>query len=356
MTDERKQQTESRKAVLAFKTYTAAPPNIDEDNEYMTNLGQEFSLTAVIVIYVNGEPVGEEVPSSVQWTFGGVGSYVNSYQPTVMSAEVDFNVNLEANPVALYYATLPTDGSVAINCVAIAPDGTPCQEDGTLEVQVNTYAMVGVQQGEIQLQTPAEGITLLSFGDSLNAGVPGLALALRNSVSVYPGWFGAIQLVNSVRQFTGQSGRIYSLCNTAGKFVLDAEATAEDYIYSSVQVAGGQIADYDFDDTPNQQLLTEIEGDPITQFTVSETFQLYPVFNGSTTPTPNSDPEQIWCPAINSIVWGWEATVTLNSQMQWEIISQTVMNLAPGPFGLPEWEGTIRGVSLRTRPRRIVKK
>lgn len=82
MIEERKPQAASlRKAVLVFKTLNTVNPDVKQDNEYTANLGEEFNLTAVIVIYVNGEPVGEEVPSSVRWTFGNVGSYVNAYQP-----------------------------------------------------------------------------------------------------------------------------------------------------------------------------------------------------------------------------------------------------------------------------------
>jgi hypothetical protein len=161
--------------------------------------------------------------------------------------------------------------------------------------------------------------------------------------------------VKSVRQFTGQSGQVYSVSNTGGNFVLDAAPPEEDYIYSKVEVEDGEIADYNFDDTPNQQLLPEINGDTITQFTVDESFLLYLVFNGSATPAPNTDPSQIWFPAIFSIIWGWQATVTHNGQNEWAITDQQIAQVQPGPFGLPTWQGTIGDVALRTRPPRLTK-
>jgi hypothetical protein len=355
MTEEQKGLTTQSRRLVLKSLDAGANPAVD-DNEYAANLGQAFGLTAVIVIYVDGEPVGEETPVSVQWEFDGIGSYVNAYQPTVQAAAPDLNVNLQANPVGLYYWTNVAGGIVDIGCEAIAPDGTPCQENGVLTLQANTYQGVATQQGEIQLQQ-LDGDTFLSFGDSLGSGtgVPGLAVAFPVDGAAYPGWLGAIQLVNSVRQFTGQSGRIYSVSNTGGNFVLDAAPPADDYIYGKVEVEEGEIADYNFDDTPNLRLLSNIEGDPITQFTVNETFQLYFVFNGSTTQTPNADPTQIWHPATASIVWGWQATVTQISQNGWEITNGQVFGLGPGAYQLPTWQGRIGNVALRTRPKRLTK-
>lgn len=328
-----------------------------QDNTYQANVGEAFSLQAVIIVYENGEPVGEVDPIAVQWEFGGASRYLSSFQPTVAQADADLDVNLQANPVQLYYwapEVLGGTSVVPIVCIAEAPDGTSLQEEGQLTLVANPYVPGGMVQGEIQLQQLPNGNTLLSYGDSLGEGEPGLALAYNTAPgAAYGGWLGAIQLVSSVRQFTGQSGQVYTLSNTNGNFVLDGSAAAQDFIYSKEQVAEGGVTQYTFDDSPNQELLPVINGDPITQFTVDETFALFFVYNGSATEDPNDDPTQIWFPITVFIEWGWQATVANDGENVWNIVTQQVTDPTPMQLVMPGWEGTVSNLVVPVDPARI---
>jgi hypothetical protein len=315
-------------------------------NQFQANVGQLFSIQAVIAVTVDGHPAGEVAPSAVQWNFGGGSQAVASYQPTVAAAAPNLNINLQANPVRLFYWFPQVPGGtsiVPISCSAQVPNGPLVQGNGTLDLVANAYQFVGVVQGQIQLEALPDGNTLLSYGDSLTVGTPGFAIAYSTAPGAdYPGWLGAIQLVNGVRRFIGQSGTIYELANTNGQFVLDGAATDPDYIYGKVEVEEGEIAEYTFDDTPNQQLLPVINKDPIVRFEVGETFHLYIVFNGSTSPAPNNNPAQIWFSVAPFITWGWQATVVNDGNNVWQITGQQVIGPTPGGFQLPSWQGTIR--------------
>ncbi len=78
--------TSNCKYRLAFKSAPSAQRSA-EDNSYEGNVGNLFSLQAVIVIYENGAQVGEVDPIAVQWIFGGASQAVANYGSVANFAE-----------------------------------------------------------------------------------------------------------------------------------------------------------------------------------------------------------------------------------------------------------------------------
>lgn len=323
----------------------AGQPGLGQD-QFWTNVGAAFGVRAVIVTYVDGEPVGESPPVAVSWQLGGASLCLRSYRPTVHAGAPDYAVNQQANPLRLYYWLPEVPGAVStvpITCDAQTQDGTWLQQSATLYVRSNPDSLVGGVRGQIQLQPLPNRNTLLSFGDSLGDGTPGLAVQRRVDVARYPGWLGVIQLVKSVRSFTGESGRVYSLVDTGNSYVLDAASTDPDFIYGKSEIEDGEIdGSYTFDDTPNQELLPVIGGDPITSFTVDESYRATFVFNGSTSLDPSGDTAQIWFPVAPTLDWGWRATVTNDGANHWTIGQSSVAGPTPTTMVPPSWQGTIR--------------
>ncbi|MER6631823.1 hypothetical protein ABT301_27030 [Streptomyces sp. NPDC000987] len=332
------------------------------DDHFQTDVGAEFSLQAVIVVYINGRPVEEVLPTAVHWDFEGASQYLNTYHPTVQAGTPDFDVDLQANPVRLHY-WLPEVGGdrsiVVIHCQAQAPDGTWLQKDGTLDLWANGYGVRDAEGGSIRLSDLPNGNTLLSYSDCHGPDTPGIAIAYQVDGARYPGWLGAIQLVRGIRQFVGQSGKRYPLLRT-DDFLLDAAAGDPDFVYGKVEVEEGEIAEYGFNDTPNQELLPVIDDDPIQRFEVDEEFRLFFVYNGSTMANPSADPTQIWAPTTVYFDWGWSATVVHNGENQWTITDSHITPPTAGQFGLPSWDGTARAAAepdiLRRQPQHTAKR
>src|SRR5262249_41087404 len=153
-----------------------------------------------------GGPWEEIDPVSVFWIFAGMGEYAASYQPTVQAAIPNYDVNFTANPVNLYYwwpgsSQIPMS-PVEITCMVMTPYGS-IEDSLTLMLTSNVYNLAASQMGDIQLIVSEDGDTRLSFGGDA---APGFAAAYQAENTMYPGWLGSIQLVNSVRKFTGASG------------------------------------------------------------------------------------------------------------------------------------------------------
>ena len=308
-------------------------------------MGSLFGIHCTILI--DGQPVE---PIRVQWALAGEAGYVAQYRPQVAAAAPAVNIDLTANPVEFYPWTDAAPQAIVVE--AQAPDGEWVPGGGTLTLKANTYRFGEGREGGIELQPLQGGNTLIALGHDPRL-APGIALAFDVPGAIYPGYFGAIQLVASVRVFHTQV-RDYYLCNTQGEYVLDAAAADTDYLYSKIEVEEGEIARYTFSDTPNQELLPAIEGNVVESFDVRETFQTYIVYNGSTAADPNDDIAQIWFPTTAAISWGWTATATNDGQNHWRLTNGQVIDPTPGNFALPSWAGTIRdattypNLSLRT--------
>ncbi|MFD3416232.1 hypothetical protein [Streptomyces cyaneofuscatus] len=330
---------------LSFRPTTAATTRTDD--HFQTAVGAEFGLQAVIVVYIDGQSAGEVPPTAVHWEFEGASRYLNTYHPTVQAGSPDFDVNFQANPVRLHY-WLPGVGgnlsTVVIHCQAQAPDGTWLQKDGTLDLWANGYRVRAAEWGSIRLSDLPNGNMLLSYSDCHGPDTPGIAIAYQVDGARYAGWLGAIQLVRGVRQFVGQSGKLYTLFRT-DDYLLDAAAGDPDFVYGKVEVEEGEIAEYGFNDTPGQELLPVIDDDPIQRFEVDEEFRLFFVYNGSTMANPIADPTQIWAPTTVYFNWGWSATVVHKGENRWSVADSRITPAKAGSFGLPSWGGTVRAAA-----------
>lgn len=308
-----------------------------DDNDFQANVGELVAIHCVIVI--DGQPVE---PVAVIWQLGDPNGFVMQYSPTVQSAHPNFNIDLTANPITFFPWNAEQTQPTQIMVEAQAHDGQWVAGTGTLTVTPNGYEQHGDYVGTIQLQGLPSGNTLVAFDGEDPATQPGIALGYTIPGGAnYPGYLGGIQIVSSVRYFH-TAARDYYLTNTQGAFVLDAASTQSDYVYSKVDVELGEIPNYTFNDTPNQELLPVIEGNTVESFVVNESFALFPVASGSTLANPNIDPSQIWFPVVALTTWGWSATVVNDGKNNWTIQASAVQGPESGPLDFPQWDGTIR--------------
>lgn len=289
-------------------------------------------ITSLIVVYRNGVPINSYPPLAVQWALGG--AVVKDYRPTTQRATVDKVIDLTQNPV-VFFPWLPLP--VGVNVLSETATGAWVPETGVCAVVPGVMSLSAGVHGQIGIVQSGDK-QILCFGRGGDSVPVGIAFTIVGTL-LQAGTLGIIQRVKGSRIFTSKSGQSYTYSDTGGDWYLDAASTDPLPTYMRQPAAARVPTQINFEDSPDQELLSGPDADPFVSFTVEETYSMQAMYSMSE--SPETDPNNIWVPGMPSLQWGWSATCTQDYN-GWALASAEVHGVTLGDLELPVWSKTIR--------------